>query len=104
MRKSGGAEQRKCRFPTLLCTLNKYFQDEEAEPSYQQPGKNVTPKLLIEAIRTLPEEKKESYHAVLFLGHDRRGIWTVIQYVAQYDIVQADKLFYNIEEIFGGTR
>ena len=65
-----------------LYTLDKYFQDEEAEPSYQQAGKKITPKLLLEAIRTLPEEKKESYHAVLFRGHDRHGDWNVIQYVA----------------------
>ena len=68
-----------------LYTLDKYFQDEEAEPSYQQAGKKITPKLLLEAIR--------SYHAVLFRGHDRRGDWKVIQYVAQHDTVQTDKLF-----------
>ena len=35
-----------------LYTLDKYFQDEEAEPSYQQAGKKITPKLLLDAIRT----------------------------------------------------
>ena len=43
-----------------LYTLDKYFQDEEAEPSYQQAGKKITPKLLLEAIRTLPEEKRKA--------------------------------------------
>ena len=70
-----------------LYTLDKYFQDEEAEPSYQQAGKKITPKLL------LAGRKKVSYHAVLFRGHDRRGDWKVIQYVAQHDTVQTDKLF-----------
>ena len=41
-----------------LYTVDKYFQDEEAEPRYQMAGKEITPKLLLEAIRTLPEEKK----------------------------------------------
>ena len=40
-----------------LYTVDKYFQDEEAEPRYQMAGKEITPKLLLEAIRTLPEEK-----------------------------------------------
>ena len=48
-----------------LYTLDKYFQDEEAEPSYQQAGKKITPKLLLEAIRTLPEEKRKAI--ILFL-------------------------------------
>ncbi|MGO0807422.1 hypothetical protein ACTPEF_26815, partial [Clostridioides difficile] len=39
-----------------LYTVDKYFQDEEAEPSYQMAGKEITPKLLLEAIRALPEE------------------------------------------------
>lgn len=41
-----------------LYTVDKYFQDEEAEPRYQMAGKEITPKLLLEAIRTLPEEKR----------------------------------------------
>ena len=75
MRKSGGAEQRKCPFSDLalyeerqLYTLDKYFQDEEAEPSYQQAGKKITPKLLLEAIRTLPEEKRKAIMLYYFEG------------------------------------
>ena len=41
-----------------LYTVDKYFQDEEAEPSYQMAGKEITPKLLLEAIRALPEERR----------------------------------------------
>ena len=40
-----------------LYTVDKYFQDEKAEPSYQMAGKEITPKLLLEAIRALPEER-----------------------------------------------
>ena len=35
-----------------LYTLDRYFQGEEAEPGYQQAGKKITPKLLLDAIRT----------------------------------------------------
>ena len=42
-----------------LYTVDKYFQDEEAEPSYQMAGKEITPKLLLEAIRALPEERRK---------------------------------------------
>ena len=51
-----------------LYTLDKYFQDEEAEPSYQQAGKKITPKLLLEAIRTLPEEKRKAIMLYYFEG------------------------------------
>ena len=33
-----------------LYTVDKYFQDEEAEPRYQMAGKEITPKLLLEAV------------------------------------------------------
>ena len=51
-----------------LYTLDKYFQDEEAEPSYQMAGKEITPKLLLEAIRTLPEEKRTAILLYYFEG------------------------------------
>jgi RNA polymerase sigma factor (sigma-70 family) len=51
-----------------LYTVDKYFQDEEAEPSYQQAGKKITPKLLLEAIRTLPEEKRKAIMLYYFEG------------------------------------
>ena len=43
-----------------LYTVDKYFQDEEAEPSYQMAGKEITAKLLAEALHSLPEEKREA--------------------------------------------
>lgn len=58
-----------------LYTVDKYFQDEEAEPRYQMAG------------------KENRYPAVLFRGHDRRGNRKDVQYVAQHDTVQTDKLF-----------
>ena len=48
-----------------LYTVDKYFQDEEAEPRYQMAGKEITPKLLLEAIRTLPEEKRTAITRML---------------------------------------
>ena len=57
-----------CNEERQLYTLDKYFQDEEAEPSYQQAGKKITPKLLLEAIRTLPEEKRKAIMLYYFEG------------------------------------
>ena len=48
-----------------LYTVDKYFQDEDAEPRYQMAGKEITPKLLLEAIRTLPEEKRTAITRML---------------------------------------
>jgi len=42
-----------------LYTLDKYFQDA---------GKKITPKLLLEAIRTLPEEKRKAIMLYYFEG------------------------------------
>ena len=44
-----------------LYTVDKYFQDEEAEPSYQMAGKEITPKLLLEAIRLYPKNGAKLY-------------------------------------------
>ena len=87
-------------FPTLPCMRNgsftpstSIFKTKKQSRRYQMAGKEITPKLLLEAIRTLPEEKKDRYPAVLFRGHDRRGNRKDVQYVAQHDTVQTDKLF-----------
>ena len=65
MRKFVGAEFGRLLFPTLPCMRNGsfipsiVFQNEKAEPSYQMAGKEITPKLLLEAIRALPEERRK---------------------------------------------
>ena len=51
-----------------LYTVDKYFQDEEAEPRYQMAGKEITPKLLLEAIRALPEERRKIVLMYYFEG------------------------------------
>ena len=51
-----------------LYTTDKYFQAETAEPTYQMAGKKITPKLLLEAIRTLPEEKRTAILLYYFEG------------------------------------
>ena len=54
-----------------LHTFDEYFKGETA---FERAGKKITPKLLLEAIRTLPEEKSaKPYVLLLFRGHDRRG-------------------------------
>ena len=44
------------------------FKLETAEPTYQMAGKEITPKLLLEAIRTLPEEKRTAILLYYFEG------------------------------------
>ena len=75
MRKFVGAEFGKVTFSNLalheerqLYTVDKYLQDEEAEPSYQMAGKEITPKLLLEAIRALPEERRKIVLLYYFEG------------------------------------
>ena len=75
MKKFVGAEFGRLLFSNLalheerqLYTVDKYFQDEEAEPSYQMAGKEITPKLLLEAIRALPEERRKIVLLYYFEG------------------------------------
>ena len=42
-----------------LHTFDEYFKREAAETVFEKAGKKITPKLLLEAIRTLPEEKRK---------------------------------------------
>ena len=75
MMKSGDAGNGKFLFVTLPCMRNgsftlriNIFQAETAEPTYQMAGKEITPKLLLEAIRTLPEEKRTAILLYYFEG------------------------------------
>ena len=69
MMKSGDAGNGKFLFEERqLYTTDKYFQAETAEPTYQMAGKEITPKLLLEAIRTLPEEKRTAILLYYFEG------------------------------------
>ncbi len=47
-----------------LHTFDEYFKGETAE----RAGKKITPKLLLEAIRTLPEEKRKAVLLYYFEG------------------------------------
>lgn len=52
-----------------LYTVDKYFVNEnEAEQGFQVAGKRITAKLLAEALRTLPEEKRKSVLLYYFFG------------------------------------
>ena len=44
-----------------LYTVDKYFQDEEAEPSYQMAGKEITPNLTISKPEASKHELSPSY-------------------------------------------
>ena len=48
-----------------LFVYDQYFVDDEAEQSFVVGGKEITAKLLAEALHSLPEEKRE---AVLLLS------------------------------------
>ena len=43
-----------------LYTYHRYFADDEAEKSFAVGGKEITAKLLAEALHSLPEEKRET--------------------------------------------
>ena len=43
-----------------LYTYDTYFADDEAEKSFCVAGKEITAKLLAEALRSLPEEKRDA--------------------------------------------
>lgn len=43
-----------------LFTVDRYFVKEEADDAIRVAGKRITPKLLAEALRTLPEEKRNA--------------------------------------------
>ncbi len=53
-----------------LHTFDEYFKREAAETasSLRKPGRKITPKLLLEAIRTLPEEKRKAILLYYFEG------------------------------------
>ena len=48
-----------------LHTFDEYFKGETA---FERAGKKITPKLLLEAIRTLPEEKRKAVLLYYFEG------------------------------------
>lgn len=89
-----------------LYTLDKYFQDEEAEPSYQQAGKKITPKLLLEAIRTLPEEKRTAILLYYFEGMTDVEIGkmfntsrSTIQYRRTKDVVKTEAFAEQMRDV-----
>ena len=43
-----------------LCTYDTYFANDEAEKSFFVAGKEITAKLLAEALHSLPDEKREA--------------------------------------------
>ena len=51
-----------------LHTFDEYFKREAAETVFEKAGKKITPKLLLEAIRTLPEEKRKAILLYYFEG------------------------------------
>ena len=51
-----------------LHTFDEYFKRETAETVFEKAGKKIAPKLLLEAIRTLPEEKRKAILLYYFEG------------------------------------
>ena len=51
-----------------LYTRDKYFESEQAEPGFNIAGKRITAKLIAEALRTLPEEKRKAVLLYYFAG------------------------------------
>ena len=57
-----------------LHTFDEYFKREAAETVFEKAGKKITPKLLLEAIRTLPEEKRKAILLYYFEGMSDKEI------------------------------
>ena len=51
-----------------LYTYDTYFADDEAEKSFCVAGKEITAKLLADALHSLPEEKREAILLYYFFG------------------------------------
>lgn len=54
-----------------LCTYDEYFKDD-AKPGFQVAGKRITAKLLADALRTLPEEKRKA--VLLYYFFDKSDV------------------------------
>lgn len=75
LRERKSRERREVNFSDLapheekqLYTVDRYFVKEYADNSICVAGKRITPKLLAEALRTLPEEKRNAVLLYYFEG------------------------------------
>ena len=66
-----------------LHTFDEYFKRETAETVFEKAGKKITPKLLLEAIRTLPEEKRKAVLLYYFEGMNDTEIAELLQNAEQ---------------------
>ena len=57
-----------------LYTCDEYFANDEAEKSFVVAGKEITAKLLAEALHSLPEEKREVVLLYYFFDMSEREI------------------------------
>ena len=57
-----------------LYVCDEYFADDEAEQSFVVGGKEITAKLLAEALCSLPEEKRETVLLYYFFDMSEREI------------------------------
>lgn len=57
-----------------LYTYDTYFEHDEAEKSFYVAGKEITAKLLAEALHSLPEEKRETVLLYYFFDMSEREI------------------------------
>lgn len=57
-----------------LYTYDAYFEHDEAEKSFCVAGKEITAKLLAEALHSLPEEKRETVLLYYFFDMSEREI------------------------------
>ena len=57
-----------------LYTYDEYFVNDEAEKSFFVAGKEITAKMLAEALRSLLEEKRETILLYYFFDIDRKSV------------------------------
>ena len=76
-----------------LHTFDEYFKRETAETVFEKAGKKITPKLLLEAIRTLPEEKRKAVLLYYFEGMNDTEIAELFN--TSRSTIQYLKMFYS---------
>ncbi len=84
-----------------LYVCDKYFADDEAEQSFVVGGKEITAKLLAEALHSLPEEKRETVLLYYFFDMSEREIAKFCN-LSNNGTVPPDKLNEAVKTLFGG--
>lgn len=87
---------------SLLYTYDAYFADDVNEKSFCVAGKEITVKLLLEALESLSEEKKDAIILYYFLGMNDAEIAQIRNVSRSTVQYRRKKAFELLKTIFGG--